>query len=92
MQSQTVHDKMMKIAEIRITEAVWPEDRAPIARLMREYVEALEADISFQDFESEHAGLPGKYARPEVSFSSVGRQMKPSGSLPIAPSNAVSAR
>src|SRR5712671_6269702 len=56
---------MMKIAEIRITEAVWPEDRAPIARLMREYVEALEADISFQDFESEHAGLPGKYARPE---------------------------
>src|SRR5258707_9577984 len=55
----------MKIADIRITEAVWPEDRAPIARLMREYVEALEADISFQDFESEHAVLPGKYARPE---------------------------
>jgi ribosomal protein S18 acetylase RimI-like enzyme len=56
---------MMKIAEIRITEAVWPEDRAPIARLMRKYVEALEADISFQDFESEYASLPGKYARPE---------------------------
>jgi len=56
---------MMKIAEIRITEAVWPEDRVPIARLMREYVEALEADISFQDFESECAALPGKYARPE---------------------------
>jgi len=56
---------MMNIAEIRITEAVWPEDRAPIARLMREYVEALEADISFQDFESECAGLLGKYARPE---------------------------
>ena len=32
---------------------------------MREYVEALEADISFQDFESEHADLPGKYVRPE---------------------------
>ena len=55
----------MKIGEIRITEAAWPEDRAPIARLMREYVEALEADISFQDFESEYASLPGKYARPE---------------------------
>ena len=51
---------MMKIAEIRITEAVWSEDRAPIARLMREYVEALGTDISFQDFESEHADLPGK--------------------------------
>jgi ribosomal protein S18 acetylase RimI-like enzyme len=36
-----------------------------IARLMREYVETLEADISFQDFESEHADLPSKYARPE---------------------------
>jgi putative acetyltransferase len=56
---------MTKIAEIRITEAVWPEDRAPIARLMREYVEALETDISFQDFETEYASLPGKYARPE---------------------------
>ena len=55
----------MKIAEIRITEAVWPEDRVPIARLMREYVEALEADISFQDFETEYASLLGKYARPE---------------------------
>src|SRR5271166_1521400 len=56
---------MMNVAEIRSTEAVWPEDRAPLARLMREYVEALEADISFQDFESECAGLPGKYARPQ---------------------------
>jgi len=55
----------MKIADIRITEAVWPKEGAPIARLMREYVEALDADISFQDFEAEHAGLPGKYARPE---------------------------
>ena len=54
----------MKIADIRITEAVWPEDRAPIAGLMREYVEALDADIGFQDFESEYAGLPDKYARP----------------------------
>jgi GNAT superfamily N-acetyltransferase len=65
MQSQTVRDDMIKIAEICITEAVWPEDRVPIARLMREYVETLEADISFQDFESEYAVLPGKYARPE---------------------------
>ena len=32
---------------------------------MRDYVEALEADISFQDLETEYASLPGKYARPE---------------------------
>jgi hypothetical protein len=83
---------MMKIAEIRITEAVWPEDRAPIAGLMREYVEALEADISFQDFESECAGLPGKYEVRRVSLSSLGGQMKPSGSPPTVHSNAVSAK
>jgi len=54
---------MMKIAEIRITEAVWPEDRVPIARLMREYVEALEADISFQDFEGRTRGPPGQVCK-----------------------------
>jgi hypothetical protein len=94
---------MINVAEIRITEAVWPEDRAPIARLMRDYVEALEVDISFQDFESEYASLPGKYEANtpvsrasmkgrRVSFCSLGRQTKPSGSSPTAPSNAGSAR
>src|SRR5262249_9680339 len=32
--------------------------------LFREYVASLSEDISFQDFEAEFAGLPGKYARP----------------------------
>ena len=82
----------MKIADIRITEAVWPEDRAPIARLMREYVEALKVDISFQDFESEYASLRASMQGRRVSFCSLGRQTKPSGSSPTAPSNAVSAR
>jgi hypothetical protein len=83
---------MMKIAEIRITEAVWPEDRVPIARLMREYVETLEADISFQDFESEYAVLPGKYARPE-GVVLIGRTANEAvGIVAIAPSNTVSAR
>jgi hypothetical protein len=59
---------MMNVAEIRITEAVWPEDRAPIARLMREYVEALEADISFQDFESESSAVSGS-CRSAAKFS-----------------------
>src|ERR1700730_6144021 len=78
---QTVHDKMMKIAEIRITEAIWPEDRAPIARLMREYVEALEPATSFQDVESEPAGLPGKYARPE-GVVPVGRAADEAAGIP----------
>jgi hypothetical protein len=81
---------MMKIAEIRITEAVWPEDRAPIARLMREYVEA--ADISFQDFESEHADLPGKYARPEGVVLIAWTAVEAVGIVAYRPSNTVSAR
>jgi len=79
---------MTKIPEIRITEAAWPEDRAPIARLMREYVEALEVDISFQDFESEKANTPVSRASMQgrrVSFCSLGRQLRPSGSSTYRP-------
>lgn len=49
---------------IRISEACWPDDRATVEALFREYVASLPEDISFQDFESEFAGLPGTYARP----------------------------
>jgi ribosomal protein S18 acetylase RimI-like enzyme len=48
----------------RIAEARWPQDRALVEALFREYVASLAEDISFQDFEAEFAGLPGKYARP----------------------------
>jgi ribosomal protein S18 acetylase RimI-like enzyme len=49
---------------IRITEARWPEDCAAVESIFREYVASLSEDITFQDFEAEFAGLPGKYARP----------------------------
>lgn len=49
---------------IRISEARWPADRATVEAIFREYVASLSEDITFQDFESEFAGLPGKYARP----------------------------
>jgi len=49
---------------IRITEARWPEDYAAVESIFREYVASLSEDITFQDFEAEFAGLPGKYARP----------------------------
>ena len=48
----------------RIAEARWPADRAVVESLFREYVASLSEDITFQDFEAEFAGLPGKYARP----------------------------
>jgi putative acetyltransferase len=49
---------------IRIAEARWPEDRASVESLFREYVASLTEDISFQNPSDELAGLPGKYARP----------------------------
>ena len=54
----------MREASLVVTEARWPDDRATVEALLREYVSSLAEDISFQDFESEFAGLPGKYARP----------------------------
>ena len=49
---------------IRIAEARWPDDRATVEALFREYVASLAEDISFQNVDDELAGLPGKYARP----------------------------
>ena len=49
---------------IHIREARWPDDRADVEALFREYVASLSEDISFQNVSDELAGLPGKYARP----------------------------
>ena len=49
---------------VRISEARWPDDRATVESLFREYVASLAEDISFQNVDDELAGLPGKYARP----------------------------
>ena len=52
------------MGESRITEARWPDDRAIVEELFREYVTSLAEDISFQNVDDELASLPGKYARP----------------------------
>jgi ribosomal protein S18 acetylase RimI-like enzyme len=49
---------------LRIYEARWPDDRATVEALFREYVASLAEDISFQNVDDELASLPGKYARP----------------------------
>ena len=62
---------------IRIDEALWPEDREVVVRLLREYVDALEIDIGFQDIAGELTGLPGRYARPHgvVLIARTGRDV-----------------
>ena len=49
---------------IRISEARWPDDRATVEALFREYVASLAEDISFQNVDEELGTLPGRYARP----------------------------
>jgi len=49
---------------IRIAQARWPDDRATVEALFREYVASLREDISFQNVDDELSRLPGKYARP----------------------------
>jgi ribosomal protein S18 acetylase RimI-like enzyme len=48
---------------MRISEARWPDDRAIVEALFREYVASLAEDISFQNVDEELGTLPGKYAR-----------------------------
>ena len=50
---------------IVIAEAVWPTDRESVAALLRAYAASLDVDLCFQDFDTELAMLPGKYARPD---------------------------
>ncbi|HEX5803825.1 MAG TPA: GNAT family N-acetyltransferase [Azospira sp.] len=51
------------MTEIRV--ASFPEDREPVVAIFREYVASPRANLDFQDYESEFADLPGKYAAPE---------------------------
>jgi hypothetical protein len=45
--------------------ARFPEDSEGLTTIWRDYVGVPNADLTFQDFESEFASLPGKYAKPE---------------------------
>ena len=47
-----------------IRPAATADDLAAIARLFQAYATSLDIDLGYQDFASELAGLPGKYAAP----------------------------
>jgi N-acetylglutamate synthase-like GNAT family acetyltransferase len=48
-----------------IRAAKFPQDMAEIVRIFRDYAEHVKVDLCFQDFDTEIATLPGKYAEPQ---------------------------
>ena len=49
---------------VEIYPARFPEQLEVVRTIFREYAESLGIDLSFQNFESELADLPGKFAAP----------------------------
>ncbi|MDN7182245.1 GNAT family N-acetyltransferase [Caballeronia sp. SEWSISQ10-4 2] len=50
---------------IEIRYANFPDDLGVVSAIFREYVNSASANLDFQDYEAEFAGLPGKYAPPD---------------------------
>ncbi|GAB2475988.1 GNAT family N-acetyltransferase [Comamonas humi] len=50
---------------IAIQSARIPDDLPEVVSIFREYVLSPTADLGFQDYETEFAALPGKYAEPQ---------------------------
>jgi GNAT superfamily N-acetyltransferase len=48
-----------------LSTARFPEDVKHVVAIFREYVASPSTDLTFQDFETEFASLPGKYAQPD---------------------------
>lgn len=50
---------------VEIFTAEFPENVDVVREIFREYADSLGIDLSFQDFEGELSGLPGKFAAPQ---------------------------
>ena len=50
---------------IEIRYASFPQDLGVVSEIFREYVNSTSVNLDFQDYETEFARLPGKYAPPD---------------------------
>ena len=50
---------------IILRQAAFPADQDAVVSIFREYVTSPSVSLNFQEYETEFAGLPGKYAAPE---------------------------
>lgn len=50
---------------LTIRQARFPDEHDDVISIFREYVKSPTVSLDFQDYETEFAGLPGKYAAPE---------------------------
>ena len=60
-------------------------DLDAVRRLFRAYVESLDFDLDFQDFEDELAGLPGPYASPDGAILLAEVDGEPVGVVAVQP-------
>jgi ribosomal protein S18 acetylase RimI-like enzyme len=72
-----------------ISEATSPEDMVIARTLFREYAESIGIDLSFQGFQAELDGLPGKYAPPRGALFIASEDSLPLGCVAIRPLDAV---
>lgn len=68
-----------------IRRAQTPEDLDTAQRLFREYVESLDFDLDFQDFEREMENLPGPYAAPDGLILLAEVDDEPAGVVAVQP-------
>ncbi|WP_305952545.1 GNAT family N-acetyltransferase [Emticicia oligotrophica] len=69
--------------KIEIEKISSEQDLEDVKQLFREYVEFLQVNLDFQDFENELAKLPAKYAEPEGSIFLAKVNGQPAGCIAL---------
>jgi GNAT superfamily N-acetyltransferase len=71
-----------------IRPARFPDDLDAVVRIFREYVASPSVSLDFQDFETEFAALPGKYAAPQGCVLLAWKDGEPVGCAALRPVDA----